>query len=730
MMICQVCGRVNAPGAHRCDVCGSPVQGTPWETMSPVWPAQDVPVCPVCRRANRKGSAFCAYCGYRLVGRVAEAHPYAAAPAMPVIASPPGVPEPVQAPAYVPPPSSSSLPSPPAGSAAVPDIEAGVTGNIPSGALLKRRYRILRKIAQGGMGAVYESTDLLATPGTRRAVKEISPAALPPSERGPAIADFRREAQMLATLQHPNLPTVVETFEELGKHFLVMEFIPGRTLLNVLDSTQGFLDEERVLVWAWQLLDVLHYLHSQDPPIIYRDLKPANVMLVEGTERIKLIDFGIARFHKAGKARDTEAFGTAGYAPPEQYGKGQTDQRSDVYALAATLHHLLSRHDPSHNPFTWLPVRRYNPAVSVRMEGALQRALNLDPAKRFQTVKEFAEALGLTLTDYRRQTVPALATSQPAFAEVAPAMPAPAAPTSSASAPSIPAPTPPPAHVMPGSNGAGAKSPARKKTRQASAVPVGAPLSGNGSAPLEVASAHEIAPVPASMPASDKDTGQVPAPAPELVISDRLVDLGDVRWNSRAAARLLIRSANDGPVRGTVLATHPWIAYNPRHFQGKIVNLEVKVRKSKLQFGRVELQVPNVFAIIWSRLRRMLPLIGFWFWLLLLTASSLGRWLIWAVIIALGGLVVFEGLMWLWAWHVRMLVPADRLNTGQLVVKSRAGAQHIEVRAMARPSWLRRAAGWALALALFTAEVAVAMWIVLSLAGVNIQMPLSALYVV
>ncbi len=274
-------------------------------------------------------------------------------------------------------------------------------------------------------------------------------------------------------------------------------------------------------------------------------------------------------------------------------------------------------------------------------------------------------------------------------------------------------------------------------------MPVGAPLSGNGSASIEVASAHEIAPLPVPMPApapvpasapaparQGKDAGQAPAPAPALVVSDRLVDLGDVRWNSRAAARLSIRSTNDGPVRGTVLATHPWIAYNPQYFQGKIVNLEVKVRKSKLQFGRVELQVPNVFAIIWSRLRRVLPFIGFWFWLLLLTASSLGRWLIWAVIIALGGLVVLEGLMWLWAWHVRMLVPADRLNTGRLVVKSQAGDQHIEVRAMARPSWLRRAAGWALALALFTAEVAVAVWIVLALAGVNVQMPLSALYVV
>src|SRR5205807_2226236 len=108
----------------------------------------------------------------------------------------------------------------------------------------------------------------------------------------------------------------------------------------------------------------------------------------------KLIDFGIARFHKAGKARDTEAFGTAGYAPPEQYGKGQTDQRSDIYALAATLHYLVTGHDPSLSPFNWLPVRRYNPALSPRLESALNTALSLDPLRRFATVGEFAQALG------------------------------------------------------------------------------------------------------------------------------------------------------------------------------------------------------------------------------------------------------------------------------------------------------------------------------------------------
>src|SRR5207244_3843966 len=151
----------------------------------------------------------------------------------------------------------------------------------------------------------------------------------------------------------------------------------------------------RVGVLARKLMHGMHYLHSQNQPTIYRDIKPANVMLLEGTERIKLIDFGIARFHKAGKSRDTEAFGTAGYAPPEQYGKGQTDQRSDVYALGATLHYLVTKHDPGLSPFNWLPVRQYNPAISTQLESALQVALNLDPMRRFSTVRAFAAAVGL-----------------------------------------------------------------------------------------------------------------------------------------------------------------------------------------------------------------------------------------------------------------------------------------------------------------------------------------------
>ncbi|HUP27829.1 MAG TPA: protein kinase [Chloroflexia bacterium] len=593
-----------------------------------------------------------------------------------------------------------------AGSAPPRDIAVDVTGNLPPGTILKRRYRILRKIAQGGMGAVYESIDTAAPHGPRWAVKEISPAALPVAERAQAIADFRREAQMLATLKHPNLPQVLETFEELGKHFLVMEFVPGRTLLNVIDGTPGFVTEERVIAWARQLFDVLNYLHSQSPPIIYRDMKPANVMLVEGTERIKLIDFGIARFHKAGKSRDTEAFGTAGYAPPEQYGKGQTDQRSDIYALAATLHHLVTEHDPSLSPFNWLPVRRYNANLSTRLESALQRALSLDPAMRFGSMRDFALAMGITLGEAPAEGVRTAASPAPAPEPRQPEHKAePAAPRQ------VTVPSQPKQQTR-------KKQPAPPLFHPVAPVPVVAqmpsaqvPFSSAASAPTERANSG-----PPSHDIMAPTSTMQPVPAPQmqpterLVVSDRLVDLGEAKWNSKPARKISLRSTGAGNVRGSVVATHPWIAYNPRHFQGNSVTLEVKVKKHELPFGRMELQVPNLFAIIWARFRRVLPLIGCWFWVLFLAASSFGRYVWYGLAGLFGALLLSEGLIWLWAKHVRMLVPTQKLNTGRLLVKSSGGEEQIDVRVMAHPSMIRRALGWVLSVVFMVAEIGVVVW--------------------
>jgi len=266
------------------------------------------------------------------------------------------------------------------------------TGELLPLSTLARRYVILEKIAQGGMGAVYRAQDQRLQ-GKIVAVKEMSESAVQAGDRKEILKAFQREARLLAQLSHPNIVRVSDYFQEGERHYMVMEFIQGRTLEEMLEEQTEPFPEEQVLVWAEQLCDVLTYLHSQNPKIIYRDLKPGNVMVVEGTDTVKLIDFGIARFYKPGKQKDTIELGTAGYAPPEQYGKGQTDERSDIYALGATLHQLLSLRDPSQNPFHFPPLRSLNPKVSPPVEKAIARAVEKERDKRFASAQEMKEAL-------------------------------------------------------------------------------------------------------------------------------------------------------------------------------------------------------------------------------------------------------------------------------------------------------------------------------------------------
>jgi serine/threonine-protein kinase len=276
-----------------------------------------------------------------------------------------------------------------------PSGGSGATGMLPPQYLLVDRYRILQSIGRGGMGAVYLVEDTRLG-GKLWAVKEMSDVALTnPLEKQEAIHAFRQEAQMLARLSHTNLPQVSDFFRDQGKHYLVMEFVDGATLGERLLQAGGTLPLPLLLKWADQLCDVLDYLHRQVPPIIFRDLKPDNIM-VNQEDQVKLIDFGIARIFKPGKAKDTMAFGTAGYAPPEQYGKGQTDARSDVYALGATLHHLLTDRDPSADPFHFPTVRDLKPSVPTTVDRAIMRALESRPEARWPTIKAFRGALAET----------------------------------------------------------------------------------------------------------------------------------------------------------------------------------------------------------------------------------------------------------------------------------------------------------------------------------------------
>ena len=271
-------------------------------------------------------------------------------------------------------------------------LPQGLTGLLSPNTLLGGRYTIVRKLGKGGMGAVYLVADGRLV-GKMWAVKEMSDAALlDPVVRQSAVQAFQREATLLAALNHANLTKVVDYFEEQGKHFLVMDYVEGETLAEKLDGCSVPFSEKDVMGWAEQLCDVLNYLHEQNPPIIFRDLKPGNIM-VDKQGKVKLIDFGVARNFKPGVNKDTVSLGTPGYAAPEQYGKGQSDVRSDVYALGATLHHLLTLRDPGDEPFKFPPVTRLNPSVSNNVELAIGIAVQQDPGIRWQTAAEFATEL-------------------------------------------------------------------------------------------------------------------------------------------------------------------------------------------------------------------------------------------------------------------------------------------------------------------------------------------------
>ncbi len=258
------------------------------------------------------------------------------------------------------------------------------------GTLLQSRYRILREIGTGGMGTVYLAEDTHLA-GYRCAVKEMSPGQVPPQDRNWAINAFKQEAQMLSTLNHPGIVRVSDYFAENGNWYLVMEYIEGQTLESYL-GPQSF-PTPLAVNYMDQLCAVLDYLHRQNPPVIFRDLKPGNIM-VKPTGEIKLIDFGIARFFKPGQTHNTVNLGTPGYASPE-HGSGQTDNRSDIYSLGVLLLQLVTGYDPTlaQVPYLLPPVRSLNPQAPPVIEDAVRRATQMTPALRFQTVAEFRQAL-------------------------------------------------------------------------------------------------------------------------------------------------------------------------------------------------------------------------------------------------------------------------------------------------------------------------------------------------
>jgi outer membrane protein assembly factor BamB/tRNA A-37 threonylcarbamoyl transferase component Bud32 len=269
-----------------------------------------------------------------------------------------------------------------------------VRTRLPEGYLLQERYRIMRVLAVGGMSAVYTAQDLRFSKVTRVcAVKEMINTAVDTEVRELILRNFEREGTILATLNHPGIVQVYDCFTEGNRSYLVIEYVRGRDLEAVLADTKGFLPEAKVVSWAIQVCEVLSYLHSHQPrTIIFRDIKPSNVMLDEH-ERIKLIDFGIAKMFRSGQKGTM--IGTEGYSPPEQY-QGIADPRVDIYALGATIHHLLSKRDPRLEPpfsFHSRPIHDTNPGVSRELVSVVNRALEYDANDRYSSAAEMQRAL-------------------------------------------------------------------------------------------------------------------------------------------------------------------------------------------------------------------------------------------------------------------------------------------------------------------------------------------------
>jgi len=256
------------------------------------------------------------------------------------------------------------------------------------GSLVDGKYKILNKVGQGGMSVVYLAMNEKAN--KQWAVKEV---------RKDGVKDFEvvkqglvAEIDILKKLSHPNLPSIVDVIDSEESFIIIMDYIQGNSLNKAL-AEYGAQPQENVIEWAKQLCDVLGYLHSRTPAIIYRDMKPANVML-KPDGNVTLIDFGTAREFKEKNLADTTCLGTVGYAAPEQFGgMGQTDARTDIYCLGATLYHLVTGMNPCEPPYEIKPIREINPGLSSGLERIILKCTQRDPNDRYQSAAELMYAL-------------------------------------------------------------------------------------------------------------------------------------------------------------------------------------------------------------------------------------------------------------------------------------------------------------------------------------------------
>lgn len=453
--------------------------------------------CQYCGTENRADATFCNNCGGALKPITASPRP-APAPAGPAHSAP-----------------------------------SRGTGRLSPQSLLAGHYLILKNVGQGGMAAVYQATDLKSRATV--AIKEMSQDGLSTAELNEALAAFASEANMLRSLRHPNLPRVYETFSEHARHYLVMDFIEGRTLEQRQHAAGGGpLPQAEVLEWARQLCSVLSYLHTRRPPIIFRDLKPANIMVTPAGQ-IKLIDFGIARVFAPGRAHDTQVLGTPGFAPPEQYGKAQTDNRADVYALGCTLYQLLTGYDPALTPFNLPPMRSRNPAIPASVQNAIERATKLDRDARYPTVDDFARDL--------------LAGT-------------------SAGAPfrGAPKPTIPHTAVKPPNGAQSWITTFNKVAAAATAVAAAASAATNGATGQRAGAGPAAAGQPSH--AAARAAPAAPTMAAVVVVQPHTVDFGRLTAGQRGSLAITISGQNGVSVRGQIQALAPWLRVDRSRFDG------------------------------------------------------------------------------------------------------------------------------------------------------------------
>ena len=261
-------------------------------------------------------------------------------------------------------------------------------GMLKVGDLIDGKYKILNEIGRGGMSTVYLAINEKANKPW--AVKEVRKNGI--SNRELVKQSLMVEINLLKKLKHKGLPSIVDIIDQQDNYLIVMDYIEGITLENIMQE-EGVQPQEKVVDWAIQLCDVLQYLHTRKPAIIYRDMKPSNIML-RSDGSVVLIDFGTAREFKERHVEDTTCLGTQGYAAPEQFGgMGQTDERTDIYSLGATMYRLVTGHNPSEPPYKMYPITHWNPRLSTGLEGIIAKCTSKDPKSRYQSVQEVRYAL-------------------------------------------------------------------------------------------------------------------------------------------------------------------------------------------------------------------------------------------------------------------------------------------------------------------------------------------------